>query len=79
MEQFKKLIFEFIELHNGKGVKTDSDSWPTCPIRLVAAHRQKRYPTESCRQILAEILMPNAAVRILLLSTDIETPKARRP
>lgn len=75
--EFKKLILEFIELHNGKGVKTDSDIWTAFPIRLVAAHRQKRYPTESCHQTLAEILMPNAAVRILLLSIDIETPKAR--
>ena len=64
MKQFKKLIFEFIELHNGKGVKTDSDRWPASPIRLVAAHRQKQYSTETCHQILAEILMPNAAVRL---------------
>ena len=75
--EFKKLILEFIELHNDEEAKTYS--WPASPIRLVAAHRRKRYPTESCRQTLAEILMPNAAVRILLLSIDIETPKARRP
>lgn len=78
MKQFKKLIFEFIELHNGKGVKTDSDSWPASPIRLIAAHRQKQYSTETCHQILAEILMTNAAICILLLSTEIETPKALR-
>ena len=61
--EFKKLILEFIELHNDEEAKTYS--WPASPIRLIAARRQEEYPTESCHLILAEILMPNAAVRLL--------------
>lgn len=77
MEQFKKLIFEFIGLHNGKEVKTDNG--PASPIRLAAAYRQKQYRTESCHQIWRRFSCRKlpSAFSILLLSTEIETPKAR--